>query len=100
MENGGGVFQQDIASEGLDAFLRMLLLDNFVHADLHPGNIMVRFYKAEQPNLPNLPLHRSSKSAPPPDDQQDDVSVAQPVPSIPVPTQPLQTKSQDSHQTF
>ncbi len=37
MENGGGVFQQDIASEGLDAFLRMLLLDNFVHADLHPG---------------------------------------------------------------
>lgn len=23
----------------------MLLLDNFVHADLHPGNIMVKFYK-------------------------------------------------------
>ena len=37
MENGGGVFQHDIADEGLDAFLRMLLLDNFVHADLHPG---------------------------------------------------------------
>lgn len=56
IENGGGVFQQDIASEGLDAFLRMLLLDNFVHADLHPGNIMVRFYQAEQPdlNLANL----------------------------------------------
>lgn len=56
MENGGGVFQQDIASEGLDAFLRMLLLDNFVHADLHPGNIMVRFYEAEQPDLP-VKLH-------------------------------------------
>ena len=49
--NGGGVFQQDIASEGLDAFLRMLLLDNFVHADLHPGNIMVRFYEADRPSL-------------------------------------------------
>ncbi|KAI0887895.1 ABC1 family protein [Annulohypoxylon maeteangense] len=51
LENGGGVFQRDIAQEGLDAFLRMLLIDNFVHADLHPGNIMVRFYQAYQPNL-------------------------------------------------
>ncbi|KAI1488311.1 hypothetical protein F5X96DRAFT_685579 [Biscogniauxia mediterranea] len=51
LENGGGVFQRDIAQEGLDAFLRMLLLDNFVHADLHPGNIMVRFYQTEQPDL-------------------------------------------------
>ncbi|KAJ9142384.1 Atypical/ABC1/ABC1-C protein kinase [Pleurostoma richardsiae] len=57
LENGGGVFQEDIASEGLDAFLRMLLLDNFVHADLHPGNIMVRFYQSDQPNI-RLPLHR------------------------------------------
>lgn len=45
LDNGGGVFQKEIADEGLDAFLHMLLLDNFVHADLHPGNIMVRFYK-------------------------------------------------------
>ncbi|RDW66497.1 hypothetical protein BP6252_10132 [Coleophoma cylindrospora] len=52
MENGGGVFQQEIADEGLDAFLRMLLLDNFVHADLHPGNIMVRFYQSSQPPMP------------------------------------------------
>lgn len=52
LEDGGGVFQQEIADEGLDAFLRMLLIDNFVHADLHPGNIMVRFYKPEQIKLP------------------------------------------------
>ena len=51
MESGAGVFQNDIADEGLDAFLRMLLLDNFVHADLHPGNIMVRFYQPAQPDL-------------------------------------------------
>ena len=51
LRSGGGVFQQEIADEGLDAFLHMLLLDNFVHADLHPGNIMVRFYKPSQPDL-------------------------------------------------
>lgn len=59
LENGGGVFQRDIAQEGLDAFLRMLLLDNFVHADLHPGNIMVRFYETSQPDIS---LRRRSRS--------------------------------------
>jgi aarF domain-containing kinase len=53
LESGGGVFQKDIANEGLDAFLHMLLIDNFVHADLHPGNIMVNFYKPAHPELPN-----------------------------------------------
>lgn len=52
IEYGGGVFQEEIANEGLDAFLRMLLIDNFVHADLHPGNIMVRFYQSANPQLP------------------------------------------------
>ena len=32
-------------------YQHMLLIDNFVHADLHPGNIMVRFYEPEQPQL-------------------------------------------------
>jgi aarF domain-containing kinase len=49
--NGGGVFQKEIADEGLDAFLHMVLIDNFIHADLHPGNIMVRFYKPQQPSV-------------------------------------------------
>lgn len=52
LETGGGVYQQAIADEGLDAFLHMLLIDNFVHADLHPGNIMVRFYQSGKPALP------------------------------------------------
>lgn len=67
MENGGGVFQHEIADEGLDAFLRMLLLDNFVHADLHPGNIMVRFYQATQPDLPLV----RAPDKPPTEDSSD-----------------------------
>ncbi|TFK56667.1 ABC1-domain-containing protein [Heliocybe sulcata] len=47
LRNGGGPFQDMLAELGLDAFLNMLLLDNFVHADLHPGNIMVKFYKPQ-----------------------------------------------------
>ncbi|PKI84026.1 hypothetical protein MVES1_002047 [Malassezia vespertilionis] len=44
MNLGGDEYDKRIAALGLDAFLSMLLLDNFTHADLHPGNIMVRFY--------------------------------------------------------
>jgi len=51
LDSGAGVFQKEIADEGLDAFLHMLLIDNFVHADLHPGNIMVNFYKPTQPDV-------------------------------------------------
>ena len=47
LEIGGGVYNKSLAYMGLDAFLRMLLLDNFVHADLHPGNIIVRFYHSK-----------------------------------------------------
>lgn len=69
IENGGGVFQHDIADEGLDAFLRMLLLDNFVHADLHPGNIMVRFYQSAKPDI-RLGKHTDK----PHPEEQDDVT--------------------------
>lgn len=30
-----------IVALGVDAYLKMLLHDNFVHTDLHPGNILV-----------------------------------------------------------
>ncbi|KAI9816380.1 MAG: hypothetical protein M1826_001847 [Phylliscum demangeonii] len=69
LESGGGAFQKDLADEGLDAFLHMLLIDNFVHADLHPGNIMVRFYKPEGLKVTNpfARLSFSSAQAPSPD---------------------------------
>ena len=31
-----------IVALGVDTYLKMLLADNFVHTDLHPGNILVR----------------------------------------------------------
>lgn len=54
LEHGGGPYSNELADMGLDAFLRMLLIDNFVHADLHPGNIMVRFYKSKTVDLHEL----------------------------------------------
>ncbi|KAJ3783131.1 protein kinase [Lentinula aff. detonsa] len=45
LKNGGGPYDEQVATVGLDAFLNMLLLDNFVHSDLHPGNIMIKFSK-------------------------------------------------------
>lgn len=66
LQNGGGVFQKEIADEGLDAFLHMLLIDNFIHADLHPGNIMVRFYKSASLDLPSTSFlpHKKPKVDP------------------------------------
>lgn len=52
LQHGAGPFYKDLADEGLNAFLTMVLIDNFIHADLHPGNIMVRFYKPERLDVP------------------------------------------------
>ncbi|KAJ5090439.1 hypothetical protein N7532_009123 [Penicillium argentinense] len=73
LEAGGGVYQHEIANEGLDAFLHMLLIDNFVHADLHPGNIMVRFY---QPSELDLSLRKQSRAMDAPTSAEVDVTEA------------------------
>lgn len=70
---GGGVYQHEIANEGLDAFLHMLLIDNFVHADLHPGNIMVRFY---QPSELDLSLRKHTRATDAPTRAETDVTEA------------------------
>ncbi|KAF2135301.1 uncharacterized protein K452DRAFT_260863 [Aplosporella prunicola CBS 121167] len=62
LENGGGVYQKELADEGLDAFLHMVIIDNFIHADLHPGNIMVRFYKPETLDVPSWRYRKTPSS--------------------------------------
>lgn len=39
---GNARMKKDLAHIGTYAFLKMLLEDNFIHADMHPGNILVR----------------------------------------------------------
>ncbi|KAF7784073.1 hypothetical protein Agabi119p4_238 [Agaricus bisporus var. burnettii] len=67
LRNGGGPYDDQVATVGLDAFLNMLLLDNFVHSDLHPGNIMVKFCKPLNTRmvLENLYNHIFHKKASP-----------------------------------
>ncbi|KAJ1904795.1 hypothetical protein IWQ60_012394, partial [Tieghemiomyces parasiticus] len=43
LRNKGSPFDGQIAGMGLNAFLKMVIYDNFIHADLHPGNILVTF---------------------------------------------------------
>jgi len=31
----------------VDAFLKMLILDDFIHSDLHPGNVLIKFVKMD-----------------------------------------------------
>lgn len=33
--------RRDLAGVGIDAYLKMILVDNFIHSDLHPGNILI-----------------------------------------------------------
>ncbi|XP_065022274.1 uncharacterized protein LOC135648469 [Musa acuminata AAA Group] len=39
---GNTRIKRDLAHIGTHALLKMLLVDNFIHADMHPGNILVR----------------------------------------------------------
>ncbi|KAJ3298461.1 hypothetical protein HDU79_010197 [Rhizoclosmatium sp. JEL0117] len=39
----GTAFDVQLAKIGMRSFVKMLLVDNFCHADLHPGNIQISF---------------------------------------------------------
>ncbi|GIL44479.1 hypothetical protein Vafri_1931 [Volvox africanus] len=47
-----GPLNTEIVCLGVDTYLKMLLQDNFVHTDLHPGNIMVRLVGPDGRPLP------------------------------------------------
>ena len=44
-KHGVSIFDQNLYDIGINGFLKMLVFDNFVHSDLHPGNILVTFAK-------------------------------------------------------
>ncbi|XP_053110731.1 uncharacterized aarF domain-containing protein kinase 2 isoform X4 [Hemicordylus capensis] len=46
--------RQKIAKMGMDMLLKMVFVDNFVHADLHPGNILVQGAKQLSDRLEDL----------------------------------------------
>ncbi|CAJ1978754.1 unnamed protein product [Sphenostylis stenocarpa] len=47
-------FKSALAHIGTHALLKMLLMDNFIHADMHPGNILVRVGKSKSSPIPLL----------------------------------------------
>ncbi|PVZ98669.1 hypothetical protein BB558_005326 [Smittium angustum] len=47
LKNGPNCFDSQLAKFGLDSFMRMIIWDNFIHSDLHPGNILVSFIPPE-----------------------------------------------------
>ncbi|KAI9225558.1 MAG: ABC1-domain-containing protein [Piptocephalis tieghemiana] len=51
LHSQGTCYDRAISGIGLDAFLHMLIIDNFVHADLHPGNIIVQLVPPPPPLL-------------------------------------------------
>ncbi|XP_011086136.1 probable serine/threonine-protein kinase abkC isoform X2 [Sesamum indicum] len=47
---GNDRIKSALAHIGTHALLKMLLVDNFVHADMHPGNILVRVARSKRSN--------------------------------------------------
>jgi len=39
--------RKKVALCGVQSYLKMLMMDNFIHADLHPGNVLVRMEEAD-----------------------------------------------------
>jgi aarF domain-containing kinase len=55
-------FNTQIVALGVDCYLKMLLADNFVHTDLHPGNIMVRVRGSDHVDTENKSLNELKSS--------------------------------------
>ncbi|KAL3130566.1 hypothetical protein ABBQ38_008372 [Trebouxia sp. C0009 RCD-2024] len=48
---GASLYDKQLATLGHRVMLKMMLQDNFIHSDLHPGNIMVRLDPPSNPLL-------------------------------------------------
>ena len=43
--------RKKVALCGVQSYLKMLMVDNFIHADLHPGNVLVRMEEVGEVGL-------------------------------------------------
>lgn len=48
---GASPYDKQLATLGHSVMLKMMLHDNFIHSDLHPGNIMVQLDTPSNPVL-------------------------------------------------
>ena len=48
--SGGRLLSHFVVGRGEDVYLKMLLVDNLMHADLHPGNILLQGGPEQQPS--------------------------------------------------
>lgn len=55
-EEPGSPISSRLAELGSQAMLKMMLIDNLIHSDLHPGNILVRL---DPPRLTQLVTDRT-----------------------------------------
>nr|XP_006820386.1 PREDICTED: uncharacterized aarF domain-containing protein kinase 2-like [Saccoglossus kowalevskii] len=53
-ENSSEELRNKLADMAIDALLKMVFVDNFVHADLHPGNILVHGASDFNPQQENI----------------------------------------------
>eukprot|EP01133_Synstelium_polycarpum_P012343 gene12343-14475_t len=57
-------YNPTLARIGLDAYMQMMLVDNFIHSDLHPGNVLVRDPNMALTMSQESGLQRQRKTAP------------------------------------
>lgn len=50
-----------VVTRGEDVYMKMLVLDNFMHADLHPGNILLAYTDEDHHLLPTTGIKRFDK---------------------------------------
>ncbi|KAI8930017.1 ABC1 family-domain-containing protein [Entophlyctis helioformis] len=63
IERGPTVFDERVAVVGLRSFLKMVLHDNFCHADLHPGNVLVSFVRKQPSGSSFFGVSRTGNTA-------------------------------------